>query len=81
LSCSVNLDLVSVIWDSTIVVSNATHILEALADGDPTATGELLSPVYQELRKLAAYKMAGQALVHPSPSPTISSRGAVAPGG
>ena len=38
-----------------------THILEALAHGDPTAADELLPLVYQELRKLAARKMAHEA--------------------
>jgi RNA polymerase sigma factor (TIGR02999 family) len=50
-----------VIWDSSIIVSNATHILEALARGDPTAADELLPLVYQELRQLAARKMANEA--------------------
>jgi hypothetical protein len=81
LFCSFELEFAPVIWHSSIIVSNATRILEALANGDPTAADELLPLVYKELRKLAAYKMAGQALVDPSPSPTISSRGAVAPGG
>jgi len=54
----------SVIWDSSITVSTPTRILEALAQGDPTAANELLPLVYQELRKLAAHKMAGQAPGH-----------------
>jgi RNA polymerase sigma factor (TIGR02999 family) len=41
-------------------VSNATHILEALAQGDSTAADELLPLVYQELRKLVAQKMANE---------------------
>jgi RNA polymerase sigma factor (TIGR02999 family) len=45
-------------------VSDVTRILEALAHGDPTAADELLPLVYQELRKLAAHKMAGQAAGH-----------------
>jgi RNA polymerase sigma factor (TIGR02999 family) len=45
-------------------VSDVTHILEALGHGDPTAAAELLPLVYQDLRKLAALKMAGQAPVH-----------------
>ena len=52
------------IWDSSIIVSNATHILEALARGDPTAADELLPLVYQELRQLAAQKMAHEAPGH-----------------
>jgi RNA polymerase sigma factor (TIGR02999 family) len=42
-------------------LSDVTHILEALAHGDPTAADELLPLVYQELRKLAAQKMANEA--------------------
>jgi RNA polymerase sigma factor (TIGR02999 family) len=45
-------------------MSDVTRILEALAHGDPTAAEELLPLVYQELRKLAAHKMAGQAPGH-----------------
>jgi RNA polymerase sigma factor (TIGR02999 family) len=41
-------------------LSDVTHILEALAHGDPTAADELLPLVYQELRKLAARKMANE---------------------
>ena len=41
-----------------------THILEALAHGDLTAAEELLPLVYEELRKLAAYKMAHSAAGH-----------------
>ena len=41
-------------------MSNATHILEALAQGDSTAADELLPLVYQELRKLVAQKMANE---------------------
>jgi RNA polymerase sigma factor (TIGR02999 family) len=39
-------------------MSEATRILEAIQQGDPKAPGELLPLVYQELRKLAAQKMA-----------------------
>jgi RNA polymerase sigma factor (TIGR02999 family) len=45
-------------------MSDVTRILESLAKGDPTAANELLPLVYQELRKLAAHKMAGQAPGH-----------------
>ncbi len=45
-------------------MSDVTRILESLAQGDPTATNELLPLVYQELRKLAAHKMAEQAPGH-----------------
>src|ERR1017187_5515665 len=46
------------------LISDITHILEALGQGDPTVADELLPLVYQELRKLAAHKMAGQAPGH-----------------
>src|ERR1039457_3514239 len=39
-------------------------MLNAMDSGDPTAAEELLPLVYQELRKLAAHKMAGQAAGH-----------------
>jgi len=45
-------------------MSDATHILESLAKGDPTAADDLLPLVYQELRRLAAHKMAAQAPGH-----------------
>src|SRR5277367_6095431 len=47
-----------------LFISDITHILDALAHGDPTAAEELLPLVYQELRTLAAHKMAGQAPGH-----------------
>jgi RNA polymerase sigma factor (TIGR02999 family) len=58
---SFSLALVSAVRHSSIIVSNATHILEALAQGDPTAGDKLLPLVYEELRKLAARKMASEA--------------------
>ena len=45
-------------------MSDVTRILEALGHGDPTAADGLLPLVYQDLRKLAALKMAGQAPGH-----------------
>ena len=39
-------------------MSEATHILEAIEEGDAKATGKLLPMVYEELRRLAAQKMA-----------------------
>lgn len=39
-------------------MSEATRILEAAGRGDPQAAAELLPLVYQELRQLAAHKMA-----------------------
>ena len=41
-------------------MSDVTQILNALEKGDPKAADELLPLVYGELRKLAAYKMAGE---------------------
>jgi RNA polymerase sigma factor (TIGR02999 family) len=42
-------------------LSDVTSILEAVADGNPAAAGQLLPLVYDELRKLAASKMAREA--------------------
>ena len=39
-------------------MSDLTHILNAAGGGDPQAAGELLSLVYDELRRVAASKMA-----------------------
>lgn len=41
-------------------MSNVTQILGAIQQGDPKAASELLPLVYQELRRLAAYKMANE---------------------
>jgi RNA polymerase sigma factor (TIGR02999 family) len=45
-------------------MSDVTHILQAIENGDPKATNDLLPLVYQELRKLAAHKMANEAPGH-----------------
>src|SRR5207245_102487 len=42
-------------------MSEATRILDAIGQGDPRAADELLPLVYEELRKLAAAKMAHEA--------------------
>src|SRR5262245_30480762 len=42
-------------------MSDVTRILSAIEQGDPHAAGELLPLVYEELRKLAAHKMAQEA--------------------
>src|SRR5712675_252765 len=42
-------------------MSDVTRILEAAQQGDPTAADQLLPLVYEELRKLAAHKMAKEA--------------------
>ena len=47
-------------------VSDVTRILEAIQQGDPKAAEELLPLVYQELRKLAAAKLA-----HEKPGQTL----------
>jgi RNA polymerase sigma factor (TIGR02999 family) len=47
-------------------VSDFTRILESIEHGDPKAADELLPLVYEELRKLAASKMA-----HESPNQTL----------
>ena len=41
-------------------MSEVTHILEAIQQGHPQAAEELLPLVYDELRKLATYKMANE---------------------
>jgi len=43
-----------------IVVSEVTRILDTAGRGDPKATEELLPLVYDELRRLAAIKMANE---------------------
>jgi RNA polymerase sigma factor (TIGR02999 family) len=42
-------------------MSPVTHILQAVEQGDPKAANDLLPLVYQELRRLAAYKMSQEA--------------------
>jgi len=42
-------------------VSDVTRVIEAIEHGDPKAAEELLPLVYEELRKLAASKMANEA--------------------
>ncbi len=45
-------------------VSEVTRILDSIAQGDSSAAEELLPLVYEELRHLAAAKMANEALGH-----------------
>ncbi len=45
-------------------MSDVTRILEAAQQGDPTAAEQLLPLVYEELRRLAAHKMANEAAGH-----------------
>lgn len=49
--------------DSTIM-TDITHILSKIDAGDPNAPGELLPLVYEELRKLAAVRMASERAGH-----------------
>ena len=42
-------------------MSNVTHILERVQQGDPAAANELLPLVYRELRQLASNRMAREA--------------------
>ena len=42
-------------------MSDVTRILDAMQQGDPRPAEELLPLVYEELRKLAAHKLAGEA--------------------
>jgi RNA polymerase sigma factor (TIGR02999 family) len=42
-------------------VTHVTHILTAIEQGDPQAADKLLPLVYEELRKLAAQRMANEA--------------------
>src|SRR5438477_6452554 len=41
-------------------MSDVTRILDAIGQGDPKAADQLLPLVYEELRKLAAHKMASE---------------------
>jgi hypothetical protein len=45
-------------------VSDVTRVMEAIQQGDPKAANELLPLVYEELRKLAAARMANEAAGH-----------------
>ena len=45
-------------------MSEVTRILDSVAQGDREAADKLLSLVYEELRRLAAHKMAGEAPGH-----------------
>jgi len=67
--------LASGIWDWSSIVSDVTRLLGAIDQGDPKAAEELLPLVYEELRRLAAHKMAN--LAGDSPR----SRSLAAPGG
>jgi RNA polymerase sigma factor (TIGR02999 family) len=47
-------------------MSEVTHILGAMQQGDPHAAGQLLPLVYEDLRRLAAHKLA-----HETPGQTL----------
>jgi hypothetical protein len=53
-------------------MSDATEILNAIAEGDPQAASRLLPLVYEELRQLAA-----QELAHEKPGQTLDATGLV----
>src|SRR6516225_1998199 len=42
----------------SLPMSNISRVLSAIEHGDPAAAGQLLPLVYEELRKLAAQKLA-----------------------
>lgn len=42
-------------------MNDITHIWDAIQQGDPQAVGELVPLIYEELRKLAAHKLANEA--------------------
>jgi len=53
-------------------MSEVTRILSAIDEGDPHAAGQLLPLVYDELRQLAAHKLA-----HEKPGQTLDATGLV----
>ena len=55
-----------------LFVSDVTRILDAIAQGDPNAADQLLPLVYEELRKLAAQKLAKE-----KPGQTLDATGLV----
>src|SRR5437016_5937847 len=56
----------------TTSMTNVTHILSAIEQGDPHAAEQLLPLVYDELRKLAAQRMSQEA-----PGQTLQATGLV----
>jgi RNA polymerase sigma factor (TIGR02999 family) len=47
-----------------VCMSHATQILDRVCQGDPQAAEQLLPLVYEELRRLAAHKLANEASDH-----------------
>lgn len=45
-------------------MNDVTRVLNAMAAGDVTGSGELLAVIYEELRRMAAVKMAGERSDH-----------------
>src|SRR4051812_35379067 len=52
-------------------MADVTHLLEAAAAGDRRAAADLLPLVYDELRKLAAVRMAAEPPPHPPHPPAL----------
>src|SRR3954469_4774290 len=52
-------------------MSDVTRLLDAAAAGDPHAPGQLLPLVYDELRRLAAQRLAREKPRHPLPPPAL----------
>ena len=54
------MNVLAIRWSRPIIpsMSDVTQILSAIDEGDPKAAGRLLPLVYEELRKLAAARMA-----------------------
>ena len=67
LLCDVPTEAEQIFWqaaprsDNLYCVSDVTRMIEAIQQGDPKAADELLPLVYEELRRLAAAKMANEA--------------------
>lgn len=59
-------------YSGVVAMTDVTRILSAIEDGDPSAAEQLLPLVYDELRKLAAAKMA-----HEEPGQTLQATGLV----
>ena len=57
-----------------VVMADVTRILAAIETGDPKAAAELLPLVYDELRKLAAARLADETPGRPSSRPPWSTR-------
>lgn len=59
-----SLPLLSTVQSSDVDMSDATVLLDAVERGDSRAADRLLDLVYEELRRLAAYKMAQESPGH-----------------